>query len=74
MNIPGEGRGNPSGEGLSSPLPRAPSSLLPKTFDEWGGGAAGVRSGVSGNIGLEIKSRPNIFRAAFFMGFSLLRI
>ena len=33
MNIPGEGRGNPSGEGLSSPLPRAPSSHLPKTFD-----------------------------------------
>ena len=44
--MPGEEGGNPSEEGLSSLLPRIPTSHLPKTFDWWGGGAQGVRSGL----------------------------
>ena len=44
--MPGEEGGNPSEEGLSSLLPRTPISHLPKTFDWWGGGAQGVRSGL----------------------------
>ncbi|MFR2385764.1 MAG: hypothetical protein ACLS73_14245, partial [Bilophila wadsworthia] len=38
--------GSPSSEGLSSLLPRTPTSHLPKTFDWWGGGAQGVRSDI----------------------------
>ena len=44
--MPGEEGGNPSEEGLSSLLPRTSTSHLPKTFDWWGGGAQGVRSGL----------------------------
>ena len=44
----------PSGEGVPLPSPN-PTPLPPKTFDWWGGGAAGVRSGVSGKMGLGIK-------------------
>ena len=39
--MPGEEGGNPSEEGFPPPDPH-----LPKTFDWWGGGAQGVRSGL----------------------------
>jgi hypothetical protein len=44
--MPGEEGGKPFFRRVSSLLPRTPTSHLPKTFDWWGGGAQGVRSGL----------------------------
>ena len=44
--MPGEEVGLPFFRRVSSLLPRTPTSHLPKTFDWWGGGAQGVRSGL----------------------------